>query len=376
MAIQATQPAPATATTDESVPHPRYKPTSRACYDCQAKVARKWAEGWYPTHTDGRLYSSDNFRGQQHPDGAGTLWHCRTREAIRTKSGLIINNSQCWSRGFAHCSPAPGADHRLPLSAIEVHTERGTVMNRRRKGANAYRITDIKSEKDPRSGAHGRWHVVFIGGHEGAVGVGHDRSSRGGGQFTVDLPPFVAEYAGKVGPRKAIIQYLRPDAVSAAVQGTSGPTGEAFPGGLPVVSSDEYRKYNLTGEEAEAHRKAGGKTSVREYRYRSDRTVNYQMFRADLQGQSIVRQGEYFFVPRPSVDPTELPGAEETHWAMGSHKHERAAVETEAPFGTRLFIRGRVGHTRRDHHMIDLGDTWHEVFKSPTEVYQINTGTD
>ena len=370
MAIQA-RPASATATTDTSVPHPRYEPTTRACYDRQRDVARAWAEGKYPTHNEGRLYSSDNFRGQQHPDGAGTLWHYQTREAIRTTSGLIINNSQCWGRGFAHCSPAPGADCRLPLSAIEAWTGRGTIMSRRRKGVNAYQITGVKSEKDPRSGAYGRWHIVLIDGHEGAIGVGHDRSSRSGGQFTVDLPPFALEYAGEVGPRKAIIQYLRPDAVSAATEGT-----EAFPGGLPVVPSDEYRKYDLTEEEAKVHREAGGKTSVREYRFRSNRTVNHQMHRADLQGSVIVRQGEYFFVPRPSVDPTELPGAEEKRWALGSHKHERAAVQTESPSGARLFIRGRVGHTRRDHHMIDLGDTWHEVFESPTEVHQIDTGTD
>ena len=376
-----TQPAsePDTSKTDTSVPHPRYEPTSRACFDCQDDVARAWANGKYTTHNEGRLYSSPNFKGQQHPDGAGTLWHYRTREAIRTESGLIIDNTQCWSRGFAHCSTPPGADYRLPLSAIEAHTERGTVMSRRCKGTNAYRITNVKSEKDPRSGAYGRWHIVRVDGHPGGIGVGSDRTARNGGRFTVDLPPFVVEYAEREGVRAAIAHYLRPDAVSAATRGT-----EAFPNGLPVVTSDEYRKYELTGEEAEAHRDAGGKTSLREYRYSSDRTVNYQMFRADLQGSVIIRQGEYFFVPRPSeptgFDPTELPGAEKTHWAMGSHKHKRAAVEAEAPagesHGTRLFARGRVGHTRRDHHMIDLGDTWHEVFESPTEVHQINTGTD
>jgi hypothetical protein len=363
-----TQPVPET---DTSVPHPRYESTSRACYDRQDDVARAWAEGKYPPHNEGRLYSSENFRGQHHPDGAGTLWHYRTREAIRTKSGLIINNSECWSRGFAHCSPAPEADYRLPLSAIEAQTERGVVLHRRRKGANAYRITDVKSEDDPRSGAYGRWYIAEIEGHSGGIGVGTDRTARNGGRFTVDLPPFVVEYAEAEGVRKAIIEYLRPDAVSAATRGT-----EAFPDGLPVVTSDEYRKYDLTEEEAEAHREAGGKTSVREYWYRPDRTVNHQMHRADLQGSVIVRQGEYFFVPRPETDPTELPGAEKTRWALGSHKHNRAAVQTESPSGERLFVRGRVGHTRRDHHMIDLGDTWHEVFESPVDVHQVDTGTD
>jgi hypothetical protein len=343
-------------------------------------VARAWAEGKYPTHNEGRLYSSPNFKGQQHPDGAGTLWHYRTREAIRTVSGLIINNAQCWSTGFAHCSPAPGADYRLPLSAIEAHmsdSRRCTGRRRiRRTGStDAYDITNVKSEADPRTGAYGRWHIVLIDGHEGAVGVGHDRTARNGGRFTVDLLPFVVEYAEAEGVRAAIVEYLRPDDVSTAMRGT-----EAFPSGLPVITSDEYRKHDLTDEEAEAHREAGGKTSVKKYWYRSDRTVNYQFCRADLQGSVIVRQGEYFFVPRPSVDPIKLPGAEKIHWALGSHKHKRAAVQTESPTGksrgTRLFIRCRVGHTRRDHHMIDLGDTWHEVFESPVDVHQINTHTD
>jgi len=376
MATQ-TQAAPET---EKTVPHPRYEPTSRACFDSQSEVARAWAEGKYPAHNEGVLYSSDNFEGHHHEDGAGTLWHYNTREAIRTESGLIIDNTECWASGFAYCSAPPGADYRLPLSGIEAHTESGTAVFRgRRTGTNAYRITSVMSEEDPRSGAYGRWHVVTVDGHDGAVGVGRDRTARNGGQFTVDLPPFIVMHAEEVGPRRAIVQYLRPDAVSAAMHET-----EAFPDGLPVLPSDEYRKYNLTGEEAKAHREAGGKTAVKSCRFRSDRTVNYQMCRADLQGSVIVRQGEYFFVPVPSeptgFDPMDLPGAEKTRWALGSHKHERPAIRAEAPPGksreTRLFVRGRVGHTRRDHHMINLGDTWHEAHESPVGVHQVGSRTD
>ena len=47
----------------------------------------------------------------------GILQHYRTIEGVRTVDGVIIENTQCWSAGFARCS-ITSADYRLPLSTI------------------------------------------------------------------------------------------------------------------------------------------------------------------------------------------------------------------------------------------------------------------
>lgn len=48
----------------------------------------------------------------------GVLEHYRTIEAIRLPNGKIVNNTLCWSSGFAHC-PHVEFDYELPLSTIE-----------------------------------------------------------------------------------------------------------------------------------------------------------------------------------------------------------------------------------------------------------------
>lgn len=48
----------------------------------------------------------------------GILTHYRTVEAIKTYNSEIISNRDCWSRGFARCSPPPLTDYRLNLTLI------------------------------------------------------------------------------------------------------------------------------------------------------------------------------------------------------------------------------------------------------------------
>ena len=45
------------------------------------------------------------------------LMHYSTIEAFRTIDGKIVNNRNCWGRGFAFCSP-PDTDYRVSLNAI------------------------------------------------------------------------------------------------------------------------------------------------------------------------------------------------------------------------------------------------------------------
>lgn len=117
-----------TASNGTEFPADVYEQTGRACYDSQRQVTNAWCEGKLPTRNMSRnscvLYSSRNFKGYQRPDGSGRIQHYSTTEAIRTRSGLVINNAECWSKGWARCSPprASERDHSLPLTTLESST--------------------------------------------------------------------------------------------------------------------------------------------------------------------------------------------------------------------------------------------------------------
>lgn len=116
-----------TADNGHEYPVDVYEETTRAKHDSQRDVTRAWCDGKLPTHnTNGEacvLYSSRNFKGYQYPDGSGKLKHYSTTEAIRTRNGLVINNLECWSKGWARCSPPARSnrDHSLPLTTLYGH---------------------------------------------------------------------------------------------------------------------------------------------------------------------------------------------------------------------------------------------------------------
>lgn len=107
-----------------------YNPVRKARYSSQRQVTQAFINGKFPTHNvvkmgvsdklAGKIYSSDNFKGYLYSEGKGKIMHYRTKETIRTKNGLIIVNSQCYSGGFAHCSPPSHSrrDGTLPLTTI------------------------------------------------------------------------------------------------------------------------------------------------------------------------------------------------------------------------------------------------------------------
>lgn len=63
--------------------------------------------------------STDNFRSEN-----GILWHYRTVEALKTLNGIIINNRNCWSRGFAKCTSPPLINYSLNLSIFPFRVEK------------------------------------------------------------------------------------------------------------------------------------------------------------------------------------------------------------------------------------------------------------
>lgn len=63
--------------------------------------------------------SVTNFSAYQYADGSGEIEHYSTTEAIRTRSGHIISNSQCFSQGRAHCSTPSDTRWNLPLTGLQ-----------------------------------------------------------------------------------------------------------------------------------------------------------------------------------------------------------------------------------------------------------------
>lgn len=55
-------------------------------------------------------------KGYQYPNGAGKIVHYSTLEAIRTIHGKVYNNTECYAKGWAHCSPPKAPNDRLPLT--------------------------------------------------------------------------------------------------------------------------------------------------------------------------------------------------------------------------------------------------------------------
>lgn len=370
-----------TATTagDSGVPN-GYTDTSRACYDCQQKVADAWADMKYPSHNDGELYSSDNFRGEQYADGSGVLHHYDTREAIRTVDGTVISNAQCWSEGFAHCSTPSEIDARLPLQAIEAHIDDSDDL-----------LTSIKhiiGQPETRERTHSddtyqsytveNTAVVFDGY---TVIIGRDPSIKEGNSrftFRVDhLRPATKATADDVA--QYIDDYLTPTPV------------ENSP--MRVVSSDEYCKTRLDADERDAHVSHGGTLSESRSSWR-DEPVNYQHFRADLQGNVIVRHGEWFFIPRTGVD-LEATGEDYARDVLDNHvpRREHGGVSPlprvcdcgstrfdVADDGTvtcrscgyndvrNIYVRGEIAHANGDHDSINLGDTWYEAVSHDKDV--------
>jgi ribosomal protein L37E len=64
--------------------------------------------------------SEQNFAGYQYPDGSGELVHYNRTEAIRTRSGLVLSNSQCFAKGRARCTQPSDTSATLPLTGMRA----------------------------------------------------------------------------------------------------------------------------------------------------------------------------------------------------------------------------------------------------------------
>jgi hypothetical protein len=144
------------STTDDTIsvgsheyPADIYEPTRKAI-GSQQEVADWWASGRLPTHMDkgNRVLLASgtrNFRGYQYPSGYGKLKHYRTIEAIRTVGGLVVSNTECYARGWAHCSTpsrsaCPGRKESFPLTTLS------------KPGRDLKSLIDVQSTNYPPSG--------------------------------------------------------------------------------------------------------------------------------------------------------------------------------------------------------------------------------
>lgn len=365
----------------DDVPHPSYTASARKAYGSQQGCADAWAEGKFPTHNmtmggGAKLYSSPNFEGIQYPDGRGKLMHYRTREAIRTRNGLVVSNEQCWSAGFAHCSAPRSADATLPLSALESFLD------------DEHDVYDV--ERVVKDGLH---RVAVLDGY--GVAFGRDSSAvLGTHPFAFRVSPDEIELAEEIGVEAMIDQVLTPDAVEAS--------------GLDVVDSSEFTRtkhYNDEKHEAMigAHKDAGGETSMIETgRWRDDYEGIAQHFRADLRGEVVVRQGDQFFIPTARDDvPDE--GRDVAADRMGSHRPLRrgggrspiprecehcgasnfdmladgevSCRQCGSDVDRHVYAHGEIIHADNDHNAINLGEIWHLVVTHGRDVLTYRTGS-
>lgn len=181
--------------------HQEYTKVKKKAYNTQRQCKDAWLDMKWPVHNTfdrremvtSEIYSSPNFKGIHFADGSGKLMHYRTIEAIRTKNGLIISNSQCWSRGFAHCTPPRGSerDYSLPLTSINNVLGSGEI----------YNITRVIQD--------GRWRepsvVIFSDGH--GVAIGYDETSKGRGEFMFLLDK---EEVNQITEPEEAIELLKP----------------------------------------------------------------------------------------------------------------------------------------------------------------------
>lgn len=127
----------------KAYPDDVYEETSRATGN-QKRVANMWARGDLPTHSVSgdavKLYTStENFVGYQYTDGRGKLKHYAHIQAIRTRSGLIIGDSSCYGKGWAHCSYPTETDHYIHVTTLKA--------NLRNEDEDIYDITGIDGDE-------------------------------------------------------------------------------------------------------------------------------------------------------------------------------------------------------------------------------------
>lgn len=326
-----------------------YTETSRAALDAQSSVTDAFMNKLWPTQTDGKLYSSDNFRAFQRPDGSGRIRHYRTTETFRTRNDTILVNTECHSAGFAHCSPPSSRSYdinRVPIPFIEqLHDGR---------------LRDIIDVRASSAGS-----VVVFDGSEEAVFFGSDSTHKDRTWFG-----FTFSLTEATTPEEAV-DLLTPD--------------EA-----------RDRDYIRQGEWFLFEDSPPENLPIKKCLPKADRKQDWEIPRAaDL---SVKKTLDYLPKTCPSCDGTGLEIHERApvvvcpscnhKFAYGEYDPEivlpkpltERYTDAERQLGSHVprdlkvspegetFVRGTFRHTDNEHYMENLGEIWHRAVTHDRDV--------
>jgi hypothetical protein len=326
-----------------------------------------------------RTVSEKNFYAVQFPDGSGVMVHYDTIAAVRTRHGVVLKNRQDFANGRARVTP-PSRDERdasVPLSGLRDSDLLGD--------KEVFDIAEVESYETGESTRYGDDVTVAYFDSGGAILFAYDSTAK---EFHERhcATRLNEERTTLVRQSENPLDAVKPDEVLAA---------EAR--GLEVVPADDF----------------GGDGSP----YRDSRL-----------GESVIRQGEWWFVPmdesfspdepvyhphaRTSDGKWDLPDSAQyvdslptecadcgassfevrpdatactecgfEHYdadqlnehgrpSLGSHyAREMAFVDGD------IYVRGTVKHQRSEHSMFHLEDRWHLAAENLTDFVVFDTST-
>lgn len=310
--------------------HERYDPVTSSWRSSQRTVARSWAKFEYPINARGDIKCSANFQAFQAPDGSGRLRHYSETEAWRCVGGnVVFNNSDCWSRGFAHCTPPRSFD--LP-DDVTYRTYSRTRLRR---------ILDLLDADTDHFG------VLDI------IEANDDLNTEAWPLETGETLIFFDDHTARSGSTRCVFKLDEEESLSVDTP------EQALDYLLPVRAAAAMARegYDVIG----AHE--------------SDDDPR-------VPGDVIVRQGEWFFVPTDGEFEPEAVLSDE--WAeefLGNHNPRDFGVSevSEAtgswaatdPENLRFYARGNVRHPR-DHQYAYLGEWWSEAVTHDRDVLVVD----
>lgn len=345
--------------------------------------------------------SEKNFRAVQFPDGSGAVEHYSRIESIRTRSGIYLNNRQCFAKGRAHCSKvsnrvrtrndAGRVKYEEREDAIEVYSLPLNGFREMLDGEpeSIYDIADVMEAEDGN-----RWSSTKVAVLESGRGLAavYDSTANNWHEricgFVLE-PPEVAQLQRA----NDVEDVLRPNPVAVA---------EAS--GLDFVTADEYSGRGGT------------------------------FYNEDLLGSAVIRQGEWYFIPMDEDWSPDTPVYHEyqrggwdfdhidgivgvdalprecaecgaarffvdavraTCKECGQHHSKAGGVDLtdedqpfpRRPLGShytrevtvdeegRIYVRGSVRHIENEHKMLNLRDQWHRAAENTKDgvVFDLST---
>lgn len=356
--------------------------------------------------------SEQNFAGYQYADGSGELVHYSRTEAIRTRSGLVLNNSQCFAKGRAHCTRPSDYTASLPLTGMQEMLDDEDV--------SIFDISEVLYDQE---------RIYISGDYDSDTGEWDysDADVRSNGPKTKDTPviavfedgsglAIVYDETAQNYHEQRVGFRLAPDQVDSLRQAED-------------VTERLLKPVEVSKFEAEGGEVVGANT------FQFNGTSG---FYSERLGEVAVRQGEWYFIPQdedfepdaavyhfhqrggwdlgpiegltqvdgvpaecsecgetsfeveeayslctgcghPHVDPSrsdDISGftPDEEPFdpdALGSHRPSHLAITEDGE----MYVRGSVRHIRQEHPMVNFRDIWHRAVENTLDGVVFDTST-